>query len=166
MTRPGSTARSAYVPSGGWSKAVCSRTRAGADASTSFGVSDEGSEEPAVDQAVGDRRPVHRRALQPATPKSSQRREVHLPGARRYGRLHSRSDQGCWAASGSGRKPGPLSGIPAACLLVASLDPDPDRLRSACGGRDSLLEMTRVLITGMSGTGKSTTARLTTPSTT
>jgi hypothetical protein len=50
----------------------------------------------------------------------------------------------------------PLSGIPAACLLVASLDPEPDRLRSACGGRDSLLEMTRVLITGMSGTGKST----------
>lgn len=45
--------------------------------------------------------------------------------------------------------------MPAACLLVASLDPDPDRLRSACGGRDSLLKMTRVLITGMSGTGKS-----------
>ncbi len=29
-------------------------------------------------------------------------------------------------------------------------------MRSACSGRDSLLEMTRFLITGMSGTGKST----------
>ena len=42
------------------------------------------------------------------------------------------------------------------CLLLASLDRDPDRSRSVCSGRDSLLVMTRVLITGMSGTGKST----------
>jgi hypothetical protein len=34
-------------------------------------------------------------------------------------------------------------------------EPDPDRMRSGCGGRASLFGMTRVLITGMSGTGKS-----------
>ena len=41
-------------------------------------------------------------------------------------------------------------------MPVASPGFDADRVRSACSGRGSLLGVTRVLITGMSGTGKST----------